>query len=149
MSDKKPSVLSRPEVTKDVSRGTIRYFENLTHACLSEFSLKSGRRVDVMCLTSKGKFIAIEVKSSAEDFNVDTKWPEYLPFCDEFYFAVSADFPTEILPADVGLILADRYGAEIMRQAHEGDLNPARRKALTLQFARQAATGLQKLIQQL
>ena len=74
------------------------------------------------------------MKSCLEDLRVDSKWPEYRDFSDALFFAVAPGFPVELLPADTGLILADRYGAEIVRQAPETRLAAARRKAMTLAF---------------
>jgi hypothetical protein len=56
---------------------------------------------------------------------------------------VAADFPHEIIPASAGLILADRYGAELVREPVEERLTAARRKAMMLCFARAAALRLQ------
>ncbi|WP_420548953.1 MmcB family DNA repair protein [Curvivirga sp.] len=130
---------SRPDTTLSVTRGTRRLLAQLGFHTITELSLKNGRRVDLIGLNDKGKIIIVEVKSSREDFQVDEKWEEYLPFCDQFYFAVSSEFPTELLPPDIGFIIADAYGAEVIRAATIGDLNPARRKALTIRFARMAA----------
>lgn len=55
------------------------------------------------------------------------------------------DFPAHILPEEHGLIIADRYGAAIVRQATESPVNAARRKAQTLAFAIQAARRLRQL----
>ena len=132
----------RPEVTFDVTRGTRRFLAQLGYHAITELTLINGRRVDLIGLNDKGKIIIIEVKSSKEDFETDNKWPDYLPFCDQFYFAVSPDFPTHLLPDETGLIFADAYGAEIIKEAIKGDLNPARRKALTIRFARFAARKL-------
>lgn len=84
----------------------------------------------------------IEVKSCLEDFRTDTKWAEYREFCDRLYFAVLPTFPHEILPADTGLIVADRYGGEMVRQAPEHRLPAVRRKTMILRFARLAAIRL-------
>ena len=88
----------------------------------------------------------MEIKSSVEDFRTDQKWPEYRDFCDRLFFAVAPGFPNEILPGDTGLIIADRYGGEIMRQAPEHKLPPARRKAMTLRVGQTAAYRLQAAI---
>ncbi len=116
------------------------------HATLTEFNLKNGRRADVAAIDRKGNVLIVEIKSSVADFRSDAKWPEYLDHCDRFYFAVDETFPVEILPADQGLIIADRFGAEIMRDAEARKMNAARRKALTLSFARTAARRLTALI---
>ena len=56
-----------------------------------------------------------------------------------------ADFPVELLPDHTGLILADGYGAEILRVGLEARLAPARRKVIVQTFARHAAIRLQAL----
>ena len=85
----------------------------------------------------------IECKSSRADFNADHKWQGYLEWGDRFFWAVNEAFPTELLPIETGLIIADGYGAEVIRMPDEHKLSPARRKALTQRFARQAALRLQ------
>ncbi len=87
----------------------------------------------------------MEVKSSLEDFRSDQKWPEYRAYCDRLLFAVAPGFPVEVLPEDAGLILADRYGGEVLRTAPEHKLAAARRKVVTLALARLAAARLQGL----
>lgn len=129
----------RPTATQAVTRGAIRLLHDMGFSCLTEVSLKTRRRVDILALDRRGLVTAVEVKSSIEDFTADQKWQEYLPFCDQFFFAVPLDFPVDMLPQDTGLIVADAYGASIERPATEGSMNAARRKALTLRFARLAA----------
>jgi hypothetical protein len=129
----------RPETTLAVTRGTARLLVDLGYAPLLEVSLPNGRRADVMALGAKGDIIICEVKSGREDFRVDRKWGEYGPYCDAFYFAVSPDFPDEVLPAEPGLIVADGFGGAVIRDAPNAPLAPARRKALTLAFARLGA----------
>jgi hypothetical protein len=46
------------------------------------------------------------------------------------------------LPAEAGLIVADRYDAAIVREAAHRPLAPARRKSEVLRFARRAARRL-------
>lgn len=130
---------SRPETTSVVTRGAARLFEALGYAPLLEVCLPNGRRADLMALGPRGQVAIAEVKSGLEDFRVDTKWPEYLPYCDLFYFAVAPEFPREILPAEPGLIVADGFGGAVLQEAPSTPLAPARRKALTLAFARLAA----------
>jgi len=122
-----------------VQRGVCRMMVHMGYVPLTELSLRTGRRVDVVGLNTKGQILVVEIKSSIADFRSDSKWEEYLDHCDQFYFAVPLDFPTEILPGDQGLILADRYGGEVIRPAELAPLAAARRKAVTLTFARAAA----------
>jgi hypothetical protein len=109
---------------------------------LSEVCLGNGRRADVLAVGREGETWIIEIKSSIADFRTDQKWHEYREYCDALLFAVAPDFPSEILPADTGLILADAYAGELVREAPRHPLSAARRKALMLSFARTAATRL-------
>jgi hypothetical protein len=136
-------VLCRDAVTREVCRGVGRLMRALGFASLCELPLPNGRRADVVGLSASGDIWIVEVKSSIEDLRADHKWPEYRDFSDALFFAVAPRFPVQILPADAGLILADRYGAEIVRPAPEFRLAPARRKSMTLRFARAAALALQ------
>ncbi len=90
-------------------------------------------------LCPKGRLIIAEIKSCEADFTADEKWEDYLGFCDEFYFAVTADFPRVLLPEPEGLIIADGFGGAIVRPSTERAMAAARRKSITLHFARQAA----------
>ena len=130
------------QTAKEICRGVMRMLADMGYRSLAEFTLKNNRRVDVIGLDKRGKVIIVEIKSSAADFRSDNKWPEYLEFCEQFYFAVAEDFPKEILPQDQGLIIADGYGAEIIVEAEAHKMNAARKKSLTLNFARTAAQRL-------
>jgi hypothetical protein len=135
----------RDAVTREVCRGVGRLLRALGFATITELPLPNGRRADVVGLSPAGGIWIVEVKSCIEDLRVDRKWPEYRDFSDALFFAVAPGFPVEILPTDTGLILADRYGGEIVRQAPETRLATARRKAMILRFARAAAFSLQAL----
>jgi len=125
-----------------VRRGMQRLFAEMRLAVLPELTLASGRRADLIALTPKADIWIIEIKTSIEDFRVDRKWPDYRHFCDRLFFATHSGVPLEIFPDECGLFLSDGYGADLMRDAPEHRLAPARRKALTLQFARAAADRL-------
>jgi hypothetical protein len=124
-----------------VQRGVRRLFARLGHATLPEFTLASGRRADVIALAPDGCLTIVEIKSSVADFRADRKWPDYRDFCDRFFFAVPETVPLEILPDSAGLIVADSFDAAILRDPPAHPLAGARRKAVTLRFAR-AAAGL-------
>ena len=131
--------VSRPAITGTVTRGAARLLMAMGFAPLLEVGLPNGRRADLMALSPKGRIVICEVKSGLEDYRADRKWGEYLPFCDLFYFAVAPEFPQAILPQGPGLIVADGFGGAVIVDAPEAPLAPARRKALTLAFARLAA----------
>ncbi|HRO32798.1 MAG TPA: DNA repair putative endonuclease MmcB [Brevundimonas sp.] len=132
-------VFSRPETTLGVTRGAARLLLDMGYAPLAEVCLPNGRRADVMAIGPRGDIVIVEVKSGIEDYRVDRKWPEYAPYCDAFYFAVSPEFPEGVLPDEPGLIVADGFGGAVVRPAPSAPLAPARRKALTLALARLGA----------
>ena len=132
-------VFSRPETTLGVTRGAARLLVDMGYAPLLEVGLPNGRRADVMALGPRGDIVICEVKSGVEDYRCDQKWREYGPFCDAFYFAVAPEFPAELIGDDCGLIVADGFGGAVVRDSVTVPLAPARRKALTLAFARLGA----------
>ena len=133
---------TRPEITAALARGVTRLLWDHGLASLLEVPLANGRRADVMGLTARGDLWIVETKSCVEDFTVDLKWPDYRDYCDLFYFAVTDAFPQELIPEDVGLIVADQFGGAIVRDAPLQPLAGARRKAVTLLVARLAAQRL-------
>ena len=133
---------SRPEITAEVTEGVCRLLYHHQMACLTELRLGNGRRLDVLALSPKGELWAVEVKSSVEDFRGDQKWQSYLDYCDRFFFAVPMHFPKELIPDDVGLIVADRFEAAIIRQTADNKLSAARRKKLLISFGQTAAIRL-------
>ncbi|MFO7477286.1 MAG: MmcB family DNA repair protein [Methyloceanibacter sp.] len=130
-------------VAAELQRGVCRAFRALGLSVVTELPLANGRRADLVALSQSGDLTIVEIKSCLLDYQTDGKWQDYLPFCDRLFFAVAADFPSEVIPEAAGLILADRYGAEIVRQSAEARLSVARRKAMMLAFARAAALRLQ------
>jgi hypothetical protein len=137
-----PSVEQDLQRAAAILRGTQRLLRSLNFESLSEVPLANGRRADILAVGRNGEIWIIEIKSSIADFRADQKWPDYRDYCDALLFAVAPDFPSDILPADTGLIFADAYAGEIVRQAPQHLLSPARRKALMLSIARMAAMRL-------
>lgn len=128
-----------------LARGVCRHLQGYDFVSIEEFVPERGRRVDVMALGPKGEIWVIECKSSRADFQTDAKWEGYLDWCDRYFWAVDEDFPTDLLPVDTGLIIADAYNAEIIRMAPETKLAGARRSVLIRKFARHAARRLHSL----
>jgi len=126
-----------------LARGVSRALRSHDYVSVEELTPTQGLRVDVMALGPKGEVWVIECKSSRADFQTDHKWQGYLEWCDRFFWAVDNDFPTELLPNDTGLIIADAYDAEIVRMGPEAKLAPARRKVMIQKFARHAAIRAQ------
>jgi hypothetical protein len=134
------------DLAKELARGVARMLAQLGAATLLEVPLANGRRADLLALGRDGGLLIVEVKSSVADFRSDRKWPDYRQFCDRLAFAVPADFPQPLIPADCGLIVADPFGALVLREGAAVPLAAARRKALTLRFARIAASRMQRLL---
>ena len=128
-----------------VARGVRRFLAGFGFATLTEVTLASGRRADVLAVAQDGTIWIVEIKSSVADFRSDGKWPEYRAFCDRLFFAVPDQFPEEIMPDDAGLMVADAYGAGLLRDAPEHRLAAATRKAILIRFGQVAATRLHTL----
>ena len=137
-----------PMVARDVARGVGRLFFRRDQFAICEMPLPNGRRADMVAICAAGLITIVEIKVSRADLMGDGKWPDYLDYCDYFFWAVPAGFPLEPLECDEkgqhcsGLIVADRYDAEVIREAPLRKLAPARRKSETLRFARRAARRL-------
>ena len=128
-----------------VQRGVARLMRASGFAVLPEFTLASGRRADIIGLNDSGEIWIVEIKSSPEDFRSDSKWPEYGLYCDRLFFAIPPSMDPELMPGETGLIIADSWGADIVRHPEALSLHAARRKAVTLAFARAAALRLHGL----
>jgi hypothetical protein len=133
-------------IAAGIWRGVARRLFDADQAVLAELPLANGRRADLIAIDRSGLITIVEIKSCRTDFVADRKWRAYLDFCDRFYFAVGRDFPLGVLPPDEGLILADRFGGEIVREATLRSLSAARRKAMLLRFARAAGQRLHVLL---
>jgi hypothetical protein len=111
---------------------------------IPETPLEGGRRADLMAIDARGRLVIVEIKVSRVDLMGDAKWPDYLAHCDRYYWAVPAGFDTapldasRFLPERTGVIVADRYDAEIVREAATVPLAAHVRKRCTLAFARRA-----------
>jgi hypothetical protein len=126
----------------EVARGVSRLMMQEGYSPILEFTLANGRRLDVAALGADGTVAGVEIKVAIPDLKGDMKWPEYLDFCELFYFAIPPDFPDELVPSNTGLIVADRYGGAIVRPSPIAQLHASRRKAVTLRFAKVAAERL-------
>lgn len=133
------------ETALAVQRGVCRMLRSMGFAVLPEFVLASGRRADVIAMDPGGLIWIVEIKSSLADYRADGKWREYRDYCDRFCFAIPHTMDGAVIPEEVGLIIADSYGAELMRQLPDHPLHASRRKAVSLQFARVAAHRLHSL----
>ena len=127
-----------------VARGICRLFARNDIWCLPEMPLRNGRRADLMGIDAKGQLIIVEIKVARADLLGDAKWPDYLDYCDRFYWGLAPQLDRACIeapgfqPERCGVIVADGYDAEILRPAATVPLAAARRKAVTEQLARAA-----------
>lgn len=127
-----------------VARGIARLFARNDIWCLPEMPLRNGRRADLMGIDAKGQIVLVEIKASRADLLGDGKWPDYLDFCDRFYWGLPPALDRAVLdgadfrPDCCGVIVADGYDAEIVRPAPLHPLAPARRKVEVERLARTA-----------
>lgn len=127
-----------------VARGITRLFARNDIWCLPEMPLRNGRRADLMGIDPKGRIVIVEIKVSRADLLGDGKWPDYLDFCDRFYWGLPLALdraPLELSdfrPDCCGVIVADGYDAEIVRPAPSHPLAAARRKVEVERLARAA-----------
>ena len=128
-----------------IARGVRRLLRARGFSSLTELKLTDGRRADIAAINSEGEVIIVEIKSSPADFRADRKWRDYIACCDRLYFAISERTPAELMPIEAGLIVADPYGAEILREAELQRMAPPSRRALLLRFAQAAADRLHRL----
>ncbi len=130
-----------------VQRGVMRLLRaTYDFCCFAEVPLANGRRADVLGVGPKGEIWIVEIKSSLIDYRVDAKWPDYKDFCDRFFFAHPLELDDEIFPEAEGLMVADTWGAEIIRMSEESVLAPARRKAMLLKLVRLGADRVHQLM---
>ena len=126
----------------DVARGIVRLFARNDIWCLPEVPIRNGRRADLMGIDARGQVVIVEIKVARGDLLGDAKWPDYLDFCDRFFWGVRpgldrAPLETEAYrPATCGVIVADGYDAEILRPAALEPLAAARRKTQVEHLAR-------------
>jgi hypothetical protein len=133
------------ETALEIARGTRRLLRAAGWASVTELVLPSGRRADIVALAPDSSLTIVEIKSSLADFRADRKWQDYRLHCDRLFFAVGPETPLSVLPPDTGLIVADAFGAEIVRDAHLHRLAGATRRAMLVRFATAAADRLHAL----
>ena len=133
------------EITRALTRGVCRLFHALGFVTLTEFKLTNGRRVDVIAMDPNGDFSIIEIKSTVADYKADHKWQDYLPYCQQFYFAVPFGFPIEIIATDCGIIVADAFEAVVRKDSFSTKLNSIRKRHQLIRFARAASNRLANL----
>jgi hypothetical protein len=134
------------ETALAIARGAARFLGSLGFSCVTEVTLPSGRRADLVAMNERAEIWIIEIKSSLDDLRADQKWHEYRVHCDRLFFAFTQDLPCDVFPPDTGLIVADAYGAHLHCDAPEHRLPAATRKVMMARFGLVAARRINRLI---
>lgn len=127
-----------------VVRGICRLFALNDIWVIPEMPLRNNRRADLMGIDGKGRIVIVEIKTARGDLMGDGKWPDYLDFCDRFFWGVPPELDRTCLEGEdfrpdlCGVIVADEYDAEIIRPAPSHPLAAARRKVEVERLARAA-----------
>ncbi len=126
-------------------RGAQRMLAELGLASLTEVTLANGRRADVMAVGPKGEIVILEVKSCLQDFATDQKMARIRALLRPLLFRRRLRFPegahSRRTPASWS---ATASAAPSCASARRSPLVAARRKAVTLSFARLAAARLMR-----
>jgi hypothetical protein len=136
--------LARERRAAAVARGICRLFARNDIWAIAEMPLRNGRRADLMGIDPQGRIVIVEIKTARADLLGDGKWPDYLDYCDRFFWGLPPELDRGCLgggdfrPDCCGVIVADAYDAEIVRPAPSRPLAAARRKVEMERLARAA-----------
>ena len=143
-ADDPATLLDGERRSRAVARGICRLFARNDIWAIAEMPLRNNRRADLMGVDAKGRIVIVEIKTARSDLLGDGKWPDYLDFCDRFYWGLPPELDRSVLegpdyrPDCCGIIVADGYDAEIVRPAPSHPLNAARRRVEVERLARAA-----------
>jgi hypothetical protein len=83
-------------------------------------------RMDVWTMNrswSRPRICGYEIKVSRSDFKNDNKWQNYLPMCNQLFFACPKDLiKPEELPGDVGLVYCSIGRMRVIKKATHRDI---------------------------
>lgn len=138
--------ISRNQVASLLRQALSPYFTKLMYSLHFEVGVERGGhlRADVVCVKMNREVTIVEVKSGWQDFAADHKWQRYLPFCNQFYFAVSdalwdthADRLREAVAGTGAGIIVCRVGGPVRKvlPAAKRKMAPARRVWLFTKLA--------------
>lgn len=88
--------MNRKAETLRLKNAATYYMVDKNYSVYDEVGLKSCNkysrlRADLIGINIKADIFLVEVKSCWQDFITDTKWENYLDFCNKMYFAISEE----------------------------------------------------------
>ncbi len=130
----------------------MKYLYGEGYITSNEIVLDNNKRVDIAGFNKYNNMIIIEAKASMQDFLQDTKWKEYLNYCNQFYFIFGSwSFnKNKILErldgSGVGILLfeKDSNSLKIIKKADTNPIENYVKDKLSFSIVRRAN---QKLIQ--
>lgn len=75
---------------KELQNLALKWLFNRGYIAIAEFTLPNGRRADIFAY-NESEIIILEIKVSMGDLKSDTKWRDYLSYCDSFYFLTTRE----------------------------------------------------------
>lgn len=86
----KKEKIGRREIAKRLTQAAVNYVVPKLYSCHLEFGIqKWGRaRLDMLAFNMKTDFVGFEIKSCAADYRTDSKWRQYVPYVNKFYFVI-------------------------------------------------------------
>ncbi len=109
---------SRLTIANSLKDATASYFLKKGYSCSFELGLNSWGKLrgDVVAINLKGTLIIAEIKSSRADFMTDSKWINYLPYCNglvfvflpEVFDSIKEEFIAAAKPLGVGALVLDK-----------------------------------------
>lgn len=124
-------VLGRTEIANNIKKTVAKRFKKKMRAVFFEMGVNKGGklRADVLALAMNGHIVIVEVKSSVSDFRTDKKMSGYLPYCQQFYLAVTAKVYAKIKDeiidgAGVMILSADGTHVNKVTRAKNRKLDP-------------------------
>jgi len=113
--------MNRRALTKVVTRSITSYLVKKGYSVENELAVLpwGKRRADIVGIRLNGEICIIEVKSCKADFKSDSKYKEYLPFCNKMYIAVPPNSEwineyKDMLKQDgIGILILNQNGVRV------------------------------------
>lgn len=147
MPEGKPYKPTRRQTADCLKEAAANMFFRSNYSMAYEVGLKAwgSRRADVIGNKINGNLVIVEIKSSVADFRTDSKWHEYLPFCDRFYLAFTKEVAKKIntnkelmarIPKRVGVLVLEPTGyMRIVKNAKIVPVEPEVRLSILARLA--------------
>jgi DNA repair protein MmcB-like len=92
-----PDYLSAADLKrhKELQDKALKWLFHRGFIAVAEFTLPNGKKADIFAY-NESQIIIFEIKVSKNDLITDQKWPEYLPYCHDFFFLTPVELNDEV-----------------------------------------------------